>query len=217
VRVTVSDNGAGIPPEVLPHVFELFSQGDRSLDRTQGGLGIGLSLVQGLVQLHGGTVAAYSEGVGRGSRFVVVLPAAAIAARAAEPAPAVSAAGGAPRRVLVVEDNADAAESMMMLLQGLGHQVTMVNDGAEALAVARAFCPDVVLLDIGLPGVDGYELVGQLRNAQETRAARMIAVTGYGQPRDRERSAAAGFDDHLVKPVDPAKLAEAVSAPAQPA
>jgi signal transduction histidine kinase len=212
VQIAVTDNGMGIAADVLPHVFELFSQADRSLDRTQGGLGIGLSLVRGLVELHGGVVDAYSAGVGQGSRFVVRLPAMVLASGPPQPRAQPPAAGAkGPRRILVVEDNADAAESMLMLLQGLGHQVSMVNDGAQAVAAAKSFRPDVILLDIGLPGVDGYELVRQLRLVQETRDARMVAVTGYGQPRDRERSAAAGFDHHLVKPVDPAKLAEAVA------
>ncbi len=216
LQVAVTDTGVGIAADILPRVFDLFSQADRSLERAQGGLGIGLSIVRGLVEMHGGSVSASSDGPGKGSRFVVRFPWRAIAcdspaAPGAAPAPA---GPRAPRRVLVVEDNADAAQAMLLLLRELGHHVTTVNDGAEAVMIARAFHPDVVLLDIGLPGIDGYELARKLRGMSETRNARMIAVTGYGQPSDRARSMAAGFDHHLVKPVDPAKLAEAVSATA---
>jgi signal transduction histidine kinase len=211
LRIAISDEGMGIAPDLIGSVFDLFSQGDRSLDRSQGGLGIGLSLVKGLVEMHGGTVSAYSEGVGRGSLFTIWLPPDVLALES-QAAPATAAAMAAhPRRVLIVEDNADAAEAMRMLLDQLGHEVASAASGDEALDVARRFRPEVVLLDIGLPGLDGYEVARQLRGFDETRASRLIAVTGYGQPSDRERSSAAGFDHHLVKPVDPAKLAEAIN------
>jgi two-component system, sensor histidine kinase len=210
VVLSVRDNGMGIPASVLPHVFDLFAQGDRSLDRAQGGLGIGLSLVRALAEMHGGSVEAHSEGVGRGSVFTLRIPRSTPSA-----APAAVAASLAPlvaRRILVVEDNPDAAEAMLLLLRAAGHQVTVLNDGAAAVAVARELRPQVVLLDIGLPGLDGYTLARTLRGLEETRAARIIAVSGYGQPGDRQRSMEAGFDMHLVKPVDPERLAEAIQA-----
>ena len=212
--VCVTDDGVGIAPEVLPAVFELFAQADRSLERSQGGLGIGLSLVKGLVEMHGGTVQAHSAGLGKGSRFTIRLPRERLASAPAGPlrAPLAPDSNGVliPRRVLVVEDNIDAAESMVMLLRGYGHDVAVVNDGREAVQAALAFRPDVILLDIGLPGIDGFTLAKTLRARPETSAARLIAVSGYGQEKDRARSAEAGFDLHLVKPVDPGKLTAAI-------
>jgi signal transduction histidine kinase len=214
LEIRVTDNGVGISPELLRSVFELFSQADRSLDRAQGGLGIGLSLVKGLMEMHGGTVTASSTGPGQGSQFVLRLPLAALRPReSAGGSAAIGSVDQGPRRILVVEDNTDAAEATKMLLTQLGHEVLIVNDGALAVEAAAAFRPDVILLDIGLPGVDGYELARRFRALDETSGSRVIAVTGYGQPADRARSAAAGFDHHLVKPVDPAKLAEAIHAP----
>jgi signal transduction histidine kinase len=210
VVVRVRDNGAGIPADVLPNVFDLFAQGDRTLDRAQGGLGIGLSLVRALVEMHGGSVSAHSEGAGKGSVFTLRVP----RGTPATPAPAAPPREGGcrvqPCRILVVEDNLDSAEAMLLLLRGAGHDVTVVNDGAEAVAVARRVRPEVVLLDIGLPGMDGYALARELRRLDETRHARLIAVSGYGQPKDRARSLDAGFDLHLVKPVDPERLAAAI-------
>ena len=215
VEIVVEDNGVGMSAEVLPTVFDLFTQGNHSLDRAQGGLGIGLSLVKGMVEMHGGRVTAQSEGPGKGSRFRVWLPPSTRSQRRAPQAgETVAPAQARPRRVLVVEDNVDSAEAMQMLLEGMGHSVTVVNDGAEALQVAMAVRPDVVLLDIGLPGVDGYELARRLRDAPETHGAHLVAVTGYGQQKDRARSMQAGFDMHLVKPVDPARLREVVGAAA---
>ena len=214
--IRVTDNGVGIAPDVLPAVFELFAQADRSLERSQGGLGIGLSLVKGLVEMHGGSVQAQSDGLGKGSRFTVRLPRERLASAPSGPqrAPLAVDPNGVliPRRVLVVEDNIDAAESMVMLLRGYGHDVAAVNDGREAVQAALAFRPDVVLLDIGLPGIDGFTLAKALRARPETSAARLIAVSGYGQERDRARSSEAGFDLHLVKPVDPGKLTAAIEA-----
>jgi len=212
--IAVSDNGVGIAPALLRSVFDLFSQADRSLDRAQGGLGIGLSLVKGLVEMHGGRVSAESEGHGKGSTFRIHLPASRVVAEPEASQGAASApAEPGRRRVLVVEDNADSAEAMVMLLGELGHEVMMVNDGAAAVEAARGFHPDVILLDIGLPGIDGFELARRLRADVETRGARLVAITGYGQPADRERSSAAGFDLHLVKPVDPGRLAAALELP----
>ena len=209
--IAVEDDGVGLTPENLASAFDLFTQGERSLDRSQGGLGIGLSLVKGLVEMHGGTVGAVSAGPGKGSVFTIRLPLDALEVAAPGPkAPRAAVPTGA-RRVLVVEDNADAAESTMMLLRELGHEVIVITDGAEAVEAARAFRPDVVLLDIGLPGMDGFQLATALRGLPETSSARLIAVSGYGQEKDRARSAQAGFDLHLVKPVDPARLIEAIN------
>jgi signal transduction histidine kinase len=209
LEIRVTDNGVGIAADVLPTVFDLFAQADRSLERSQGGLGIGLSLVKGLVEMHGGTVRAESEGLGRGSTFVVRLPLHEVKPQPAR-AKAVLVSSPAPRRVLVVEDNVDSAESMLLLLRNVGHEVAVVNDGREAVDAALRFKPDVILLDIGLPGVDGFHLAQTLRAMPQTSAARLIAVSGYGQERDRERSKAAGFDLHLVKPVDPRRLTAAI-------
>ncbi len=211
LAIRVSDNGMGISAEVLPRVFELFTQGERSLDRSQGGLGIGLSVVRGLVEMHGGTVRAQSGGSGQGSRFEIRLPLPDLRADPPE-ARGARAPDGAPRRILVVEDNVDAAEAMQLVLRGRGHEVATVSDGREALALARTFRPDVILLDIGLPGIDGYQLAVLLREAPETARARIIAVSGYGQERDVQRSREAGFDLHLVKPVDAGRLSDAIGA-----
>jgi len=215
LQIVIRDNGVGIAPEMLPSVFELFSQADRSLERSQGGLGIGLSLARGLVEMHGGVVVAESAGIGKGSTFTVRLPASVIV-RAPDPAereaPRRPLAAGGARRILVVEDNVDSAESLMLLLRSFGHDVSVVNDGREAVGAAMRMRPDVILLDIGLPGMDGFHVAKALRELPETSAARLIAVSGYGQEKDRERSRAAGFDQHLVKPVDPTKLTAAIDA-----
>ena len=206
--VSVTDNGVGIAPEILPVVFDLFAQADRSLERSQGGLGIGLSLVKGLVEMHGGSVTATSPGLGKGSSFTFRLPVGDVKpVPEAKPPQAVRATR---QRVLVVEDNVDSAETLQMLLTQLGHEVAVVNDGRAAVEAALAFRPNVILLDIGLPGVDGFHLARKLRSLPETSGARLIAVSGYGQDRDREMSRAAGFDLHLVKPVDPQRLTAAI-------
>ena len=206
--LAVRDTGVGIRPELLPRVFELFVQGDRSLERSAGGLGIGLTLVRQLVELHGGTVEASSPGAGRGSTFTVRLPVFAAppdaddAARPATPAPA--------RRVLVVEDNDDAREMLRNLLHLFGHEVHEACDGASGIEQARRVRPDAALIDIGLPGIDGYEVARRIR--ADVPGARLVALTGYGQPEDRERALAAGFDVHLVKPVDPEQLQRLLAA-----
>jgi len=203
--VRVRDNGMGIPAELLPNIFELFTQGSRSLDRSQGGLGLGLALVRRLIEMHGGRVEAQSAGTGSGAEFIVHLPRIAAAPVQDDS----GAAGGespsksAGVRVLVVDDNVDSAESMALLLSLDGHDVRTAFDGPDALKVAAAFQPEAVLLDIGLPGMDGYEVAKQMRALPGLQKALMIAVTGYGQADDRARSKAAGFDHHLVKPVDP--------------
>jgi signal transduction histidine kinase/ActR/RegA family two-component response regulator len=204
VAIRVKDTGIGIPPEMLSHIFEMFTQVDRSLERSQGGLGIGLTLAKRLVELHGGEVEAHSDGAGQGSEFVVRLPV-ATASEGREPA---LAAGdgertGAPAgcRILVVDDNRDAVESLAMLLRLLGHQVETALDGLEAVEVASAFGPDVVLLDIGLPKLNGYEAGRRIRD-ERGEGIVLVALTGWGQEQDRRQSKEAGFDHHMTKPVD---------------
>jgi two-component system CheB/CheR fusion protein len=202
----VRDTGIGITPELLPHVFDLFMQAERSIDRAQGGLGIGLTLVRSLVEMHGGTVQAFSEGLGKGSEFVVRLPVSkGKSKKAARPEKAPSA-GAAPRRVLVVDDNVDAAESLATMIRTWGHEVRVAYDGPEALAVVPPYHPDLILLDIGLPGMSGYQVARSLRRQPEFKEVRLVALTGYGQEEDRRRSKEAGFDQHLVKPVEPNSL-----------
>jgi PAS domain S-box-containing protein len=197
--VTVSDNGIGIPPDLLPRIFDLFVQSDRSLDRAQGGLGIGLSLVKRLVEMHGGRVTASSGGTGAGSSFEIRLP----LAERPLPAPEQVRSNESPkRRVLIVDDNEDAANSLAMVLQFDGHDVKVVYSGAQALECALAFKPEIVLLDVGLPGMDGYEVASRLRAEVALDPLRLIAVTGYGRDADRKRSEMAGFECHLVKPID---------------
>ncbi len=206
VVIRVRDTGRGMPRELLPRVFDLFTQGQRSLDRTEGGLGVGLTLVQKIIALHGGTVSAHSEGVDRGSEFVVRLPRDS-AKKAPAPPPRITDDGETHRlRVLVVDDNKDAAESLAILLELWGHEVKREYDGSRALDVSVSYRPEVVFLDIGLPGMDGYEVAGRLREVPETARAVLVAVTGYGQEEDRRRSRRAGFDHHLVKPVAPETL-----------
>ncbi|MCS0607357.1 PAS domain-containing protein [Massilia solisilvae] len=205
VMLRVADDGIGIGPELLPHVFDLFTQGERSADRAQGGLGVGLAVVRSLVEQHGGQVRADSDGPGKGSTFTVVLPLLDGGMQAAMPAPAAPAA--APGlRVLVVDDNPDAARMLAMVLESEGHEVAVENSSAAALRRVATDVPDVCLLDIGLPGMDGYELARRLRALPALAASRLVAVTGYGQPSDRALALQAGFDHHLVKPVDLAEL-----------
>jgi CheY-like chemotaxis protein len=198
----VVDTGVGMGPDILPRVFDLFVQADTSLDRSEGGLGIGLTLVDRLAAMHGGRVEARSDGSGRGSEFVVRLPLAAVGALAAADASAKVPAGSRARRYLIVDDNVDSAEMMGMLLEFRGHTARLVHDGRDVLAAAREFRPDVVLLDVGLPGLDGYEVVRQLRASPDLAALFVIATTGYGRDEDRARCLAAGFNHHLAKPVD---------------
>lgn len=202
--LAVDDSGVGIAAELLPHVFDLFVQADRSLERTAGGLGIGLTLVRQIVELHGGTVEAASGGIGRGSRFTVRLPA-TVAPPPAAAAP--SPPGERRQRILVVEDNDDAREMLRELVRLLGHEIHDVADGMSAVEMAIRLRPDVTLVDIGLPGVDGYEVARRIRSDARGRGLRLVALTGYGRPEDRERALAAGYDEHLVKPVEPARLA----------
>ena len=197
--VSVRDNGIGIDPELLPHVFELFTQADRSLDRSQGGLGIGLTLVRSLVEMHEGRVEAHSEGLGKGSEFIVRLPAASSPQKAAEAKS--QAVPRTPRRILIVEDNVGAAKVLARLLAKTGaHEIQVAYEGVQGLKLAKQFQPELVLLDIGLPGMNGYEVAKRLREEPGGAAMLIVAVTGYGQEEDRRRSKAAGFDEHLLKP-----------------
>jgi len=214
--LAVRDEGIGMEPELTGHVFDLFTQAQRSVDRAQGGLGLGLALVKNLVELHGGTVACTSPGLGRGSTFEVALP-------LLEPAPgqetsgaaragAVTAEGGRrPLRVLVVDDNVDAAATLGMLLEAYGYVACVEHDSHRALERARQQRPDVALLDIGLPEMDGNELARRLRADPQTGAIALVAVTGYGQEQDRRAAFEAGFDHHLVKPVDMDELAKVLA------
>jgi PAS domain S-box-containing protein len=214
VVIRVRDTGIGIDPPVLPRIFDLFMQIDRSLARSQGGLGIGLTLVKRLVELHEGTVTAHSEGLGRGSEFEVRLPALKQFATAhVEPKDDLKLRASAPRRVLVVDDNVDAAESAAMLLRFLGHDVELAYDGNSALDKVRCFRPEIVLLDIGLPGMSGYDVARALRALPEYRGLVIVAVTGYGQEEDRRRSKEAGIDYHMTKPLAPNVLTALVDSP----
>ncbi|HEU0029537.1 MAG TPA: ATP-binding protein [Kofleriaceae bacterium] len=203
VSITVRDNGVGISPEVLPHVFDMFVQDRRSLDRSRGGLGLGLTIVKSLVQQHGGRVEARSAGHGHGSTFEIRLPLAS-ARTATTPALEVQAPLGlrAARRVLIVDDNEDAAQMLASAVAELGHDARVAHDGPGALKLVETFTPDVALLDIGLPAMDGYELARLLKGNELLAALRLVALTGYGQASDRDRSRDSGFDAHLVKPVD---------------
>ncbi|HEV7714341.1 MAG TPA: response regulator, partial [Steroidobacteraceae bacterium] len=208
--IRVRDTGLGVAPGLLPHVFDLFTQADRTLDRSEGGLGIGLTLVKRLVEMHGGTVEARSEGLGQGAEFIVRLPVLAHDSfLVSEPKPRMEAPSmqeARSLRILVVDDNVDAADSIAMLLTMEGHKTRTVNTARAALLAVPDFKPEVVLLDIGLPEMDGYEVARRLRTNKGAQRMRLVAVTGYGQPADRRRAQAAGFDEHMVKPVEPTTL-----------
>jgi signal transduction histidine kinase len=206
--LTVRDDGAGIPQDLLPRVFDLFVQSQRTLDRAQGGLGIGLSVVRRLIEMHGGTVSASSAGLGRGSTFEIRLP---LIERTTDNIDAGSMQPPAPRRILVVDDNQDVAESLAMLLTLDNHDVQSVYTPEHALQTVVSFKPEVVLLDIGLPGIDGYEVARRIRALPGSGNLRLVALTGYGQAEDRLRAQAAGFDDHLVKPVELATLQQSLA------
>jgi PAS domain S-box-containing protein len=209
VVVRVADTGVGIPAEKLPSVFELFFQADRSLERSQGGLGVGLSLVRRLVELHGGRVQAHSEGIGKGSEFTIRLPVLAETPPAMQrraPAAGDAARPTGVRRILVVDDNRDAADSLTLLLRFDGHEVETAYDGAEAVEVAERLQPDVILLDIGMPQLNGYDACRRIRAERWGETMVLIALTGWGQAEDKRRTEEAGFDAHVVKPVDPGEL-----------
>ncbi len=211
--ISVRDNGVGIAPELLPNIFELFTQFDRPLDRTATGLGIGLALVRRLVEMHGGTVAAHSQGAGLGTQLVVRLPLVpGTAITADETVDTRRVPELAPRRILVVDDNSDAAETLAAMLRVSGHQVETAGDGLQALTVAQAFAPDVVLLDLGMPNLNGYETATRIRSEPWGQHVPLIAITGWGQPEDRQRTVEAGFNAHLVKPVDRSELLSTLDA-----
>jgi len=211
--IEIKDSGIGISPDILPQIFDLFTQADHTLAHSQGGLGIGLTLVRQLVEIHGGTVTAASEGIGQGSTFTVRLPALPMDSSAAESARTESVLPTSKFRILVVDDYADAAESLMMLLQAKGHEVEIADCGIKAIEQAQVFHPQVVLLDIGLPDLDGYEVAKRLRALPETRDATLIALTGYGQSEDHNRSQSAGFDHHLLKPLNFDELSALLTSP----
>jgi signal transduction histidine kinase len=215
VRLTVSDNGSGMAPSLVPHVFELFTQAERTPDRTQGGLGLGLALVNNIITLHGGKVEASSEGLGKGSVFSVTLPRVKGQAHTAnspdEPKPAEQSARHDPLRLMIVDDNRDAAEMVAALLEARGHKALVHESAENALADARLPDVQVFILDIGLPGMDGYALARQLRARAKTQGAVLVALTGYGQAHDRALSEAAGFDHFFVKPMHMHQLTELLS------
>lgn len=207
VVLHVRDNGVGLSPDLLPHVFDIFSQGRRSLARSEGGLGIGLALVRTLTEMHGGTVVAASDGPDKGSTFEVRFPVIAAPERVARDGDRPAAGGETPSQsILVIDDNRDAADSLALVLKMAGHKTEVAYDGPSAIDAALRIRPDLVVLDIGLPGMSGYEVAERLRSSSETARARLVALTGYGQPEDRERSARAGCEAHLVKPVEVAQL-----------
>jgi CheY-like chemotaxis protein len=208
VCVTVSDNGLGIPPDMLSRIFEMFVQVDRSLEREKSGLGIGLSLARGLVALHGGSIEARSEGAGQGSAFVVRLPLAADAGRPGAEQNLESALETlAARRVLIADDNVDAAQSLASLLELMGSEPRVVHNGLDALKAAEAFRPELLILDIGMPGLNGYEACARIKAQAWGADMAVVALTGWGQDKDRMRARESGFDGHLVKPVSPDAIA----------
>jgi CheY-like chemotaxis protein/two-component sensor histidine kinase len=217
--ISVKDSGIGISVDKLSSIFGLFSQVDASFERSQGGLGIGLHLAKRLVEMHGGHIAVSSEGLNRGSTFTVHLPAleapATIAPSAPIAAPEASTTSASPLRVLVVDDNRDAAEMLAAVLEMDRHVVELAYDGPSAIAEAEAFRPDMVLLDIGLPLMNGFDVCQQIRRTEWGKRMKLVALTGWGQESDRARSAAAGFDAHLVKPVDHRALAEVIDSTAR--
>jgi PAS domain S-box-containing protein len=202
ILITVKDNGIGILPDRLPEMFQLFAQGERSIARSEGGLGIGLTIVQRLVEMHGGRVEAHSKGLNRGSTFTVCLPASNSVEESAQGNSTTSPCADESCRILIVDDNVDTAQGLARLLKRVGHETALAHDGLEAIEIARDMSPHFVILDIGLPAMDGYEVVRRLRKEACCTSSVMIAVTGYGQPEDRQRAFAAGFDHHLVKPID---------------
>ena len=212
LKIAVADNGIGISPNGITRIFDLFAQAEHAPDRAQDGLGIGLSLVKSLVELHGGQVRVSSAGVGAGSSFEVALPVLADAIQTQSvPPPAGSPENKRGRRILVVDDSADSVEMLTMLLQANGHEIRNAQDGASALEIAEQYRPEMVFLDIGLPGMNGYEVARSLRRLPSMAHAKLIALTGYGQEKDRQRALEAGFDHHIVKPVDFDRLSRLIA------
>lgn len=206
--VTVKDDGAGIPPDKLDSIFDMFMQVDRTAERSQGGLGIGLTLVKRLAEMHGGSIEAKSAGEGHGSAFIVRLPILSTPAGSSPGASDTAAASSAKRRILIVDDNKDSADSLALLLEITGNKTYMAHDGVEAFEAIEKHRPEVVLLDIGLPKLDGHEVCRRVREQPWGKDIMVIALTGWGQEDDRRKSEEAGCNGHLVKPVDYDKLLE---------
>jgi CheY-like chemotaxis protein len=209
VAIRVRDNGFGIPPAMQARIFDIFTQVDRELEKSQGGLGIGLSIAQRLVEMHGGTIEVASAGSGTGSEFTVRLPA---AIGASPEAAGNLATARTRRRVLIADDNTDSAETLAMMLEVFGNEVRIAHDGEEAVALAASFHPEAILLDIGMPRLDGYQACERIRLQQGPAHPVIVALTGWGHDEDRERAFNAGFDHHMVKPVDPAELEKMIAA-----
>ncbi|PYS56180.1 MAG: hypothetical protein DMG13_00760 [Acidobacteria bacterium] len=211
VQVSVRDTGIGMASQMLPRIFDMFAQTGRSIEQTAGGLGIGLAVARRLVEMHGGSIAARSQGLGKGSEFVVLLPNAARAPHGSSTTETEAAKDVVKRRILVADDNPDALESLAMMLEIMGHEVRMAHDGLEALEAAIDFQPDVVLLDIGMPRLNGYDTARRIRQEPWGKNVLLVAVTGWGQETDKRQTKEAGFDLHLVKPIDPDVLATALA------
>jgi CheY-like chemotaxis protein len=212
--ISVHDDGIGMEPGLVERVFDLFTQAERTPDRSQGGLGLGLALVKSLVELHGGRVSAVSPGLGKGSTFTVRLPRFSqdVVLAAQPPAPQARASDGAPLRILLVDDNVDAVHTLQLFLRSGGHQVEVAYSAGDAIELAKTLVPEVCLLDIGLPDFDGNELARRLRLLPQTAGATLVAMTGYGRQQDRDTSMAAGFDHYLVKPVNTTQLSDILAA-----
>jgi two-component system CheB/CheR fusion protein len=213
VVIKIRDSGIGIDPEALPHIFDVFVQAVRRVDRSEAGLGLGLALVKKVVELHGGSVEAFSAGVGQGSEFVICLPCVRQTQAHTESNVDFESKGSQtpPTRILVADDNVDSADCLARLLKIAGHELRVAYDGPTALALATNFQPKVVLLDIGIPGLSGYDIARRLRENPETKNATLVAITGWGQPEDQQRSREAGFDYHLLKPIKPETLQQLVA------
>jgi CheY-like chemotaxis protein len=212
IEISITDNGLGIPPEMTNQVFQLFGQINRTLDRSQGGLGIGLALVRNLVELHGGTVTAASEGPGRGSTFTISLPSSLITSTSfPSHLPSEHTAQGPTKRVLIVDDNVDAAQSLSMLAELLGHSTEIAFTGPEALEKLPAFKPDIIFLDIGLPGMSGFEVAQAIKKAHPQPPPFVVALTGWGTEETKQRARESGFDEHLTKPVEIATVERMLS------
>ncbi|HET6327923.1 MAG TPA: response regulator, partial [Planctomycetaceae bacterium] len=212
-RITVHDTGCGIPPDLLSNIFEMFQQVDQTLDRAQGGLGIGLTLAKRLIEMHGGSIAAKSDGPGHGSEFTITLPVdTAAVTREAQRAPNAGSSPEVPRRrILVVDDLHESAQTLARMLRAIGQEVTTAHDGQAALTFVRDARPEVVFLDIAMPGMNGYEVARRIRANGEIEPPVLIALTGYGQDDDRRRAREAGFDFHLTKPTSMEQLTSLLS------